>query len=181
MIFRTDLLSRGAFQLLRLARNSALVKILLAVVSLGSLVGCQALQLAYLAQLEQQARDEKIQRARELARRETQVQVFAKECRGFGFADGSPELKSCVTQLEQLDRIRQAEIDRQNQLQYRCRAIYSSRLLSNTSSGTSGESFNNAAEAYNACMAGLPIPKTGPRNFYCTPVDKKGGVSCQEQ
>lgn len=152
----------------------------LAIMLLPTLSGCGLLQ----QQREDYQRDQQLRRAAEAQR---QAALFEKyqaqlisECMGFGFREDSAELKSCVEQIRRLDEIRQMQVNQQSQLQFRCRAIYSSTLLSPTKSGSAGESFVNAANAYNNCMAGLPPLKTGPRNFYCSPINH-GLVSCLEQ
>jgi len=108
------------------------------------------------------------------------VHSLEAECQNFGFSAGTPEMSSCKMQLYQLKKAQDAQVTQQNAFHARCRAIYSSRLLAPTNSGSSGESFTSAANAYNNCMAGLSTPMPTQNNYYCSRAGN-GTVFCQER
>ena len=96
-------------------------------------------------------------------------------CRGYGFESQSAGIAQCMLQLDQAER-QSAELQSQRrELESRCELARAQGYLAPTRTGGWGEGVQNGTNAYNACMAGLPPPRSnqvicrreGRDEFYC--------------
>jgi hypothetical protein len=144
-----------------------LLTLLLASTVLLSISGCTTPEQRYAQEQRKQA---------ELRAAAAQKQrALEGQCRSYGFEPRTTAFSQCLMQLDQAQR-QAALAQRQSQAQEsQCELARSQGLLAPTRTGSFGESLQRGNEAYNACMAGQPAPRSkniicqrqGPNDVYC--------------
>ena len=124
---------------------------------------------------EQRYAQEQRKQAELRAAAEQRQRALQGRCRGYGFELKTPGFAQCMMKLDQAERqAAQAQSQRKEQ-ESRCGLAEAQGWLAPTATGSFGESAQRATAAYNACMAGLPPPRStniicqrqGPNDVYC--------------
>ena len=96
-------------------------------------------------------------------------------CRRYGFESQSAGIAQCMLQLDQAERQSAQLQSQRRELESRCEMARAQGMLAPTMTGGWSESLQNGTNAYSACMAGLPPPRSnqvicrreGRDEFYC--------------
>ena len=96
-------------------------------------------------------------------------------CRGYGFESQSAGIAQCMLQLDQAERQSAQLQSQRRELESRCEMARAQGYGAPTMTGGWSESLQNGTNAYSACMAGLPPPRSnqvicrreGRDEFYC--------------
>ena len=96
-------------------------------------------------------------------------------CRGYGFELRTAGFAQCMMKLDQADRQTAQADSQRRQLESRCELARAQGYVAPTMTGGWSEGLQNGTNAYNACMAGLPPPRSnqvicrreGRDEFYC--------------
>ena len=132
-------------------------------------------QIAACSTPEQRQAQERQRQAVERAAQAQRIASLEARCRGYGFELRTTGFAQCMMKLDQADQqTAQAESQRR-ELESRCELARAQGYLAPTMTGGWGEGVQNGTNAYNACMAGLPPPRSnqvicrreGRDEFYC--------------
>ena len=126
-------------------------------------------QIAACSTPEQRQAQERQRQAVERAAQAQRIASLEARCRGYGFELRTAGFAQCMMKLDQADRqTAQAESQRR-ELESRCGLVQAQAHF------TPGKSIQDAVDAGNSCMAGLPPPRSnqvicrreGRDEFYC--------------
>ena len=132
-------------------------------------------QIAACSTPEQRQAQERQRQAVERAAQAQRIASLEARCRGYGFELRTSGFAQCMMKLDQADRqTAQAESQRR-ELESRCELARAQGYGAPTMTGGWSESLQNGTNAYSACMAGLPPPRSnqvicrreGRDEFYC--------------
>ena len=106
---------------------------------------------------------------------EQRQRALEGQCRNYGFEPRTTAFSQCLMQLDQAQRQAALALRQSEAQESQCELARSQGLLAPTRTGSFGESLQRGNEAYSACMAGQPVPKSkniicqrqGPNDVYC--------------
>jgi hypothetical protein len=98
------------------------------------------------------------QKALRVANQQRQASLEA-QCRGYGFEFKTVEFAQCLMKLDQAEQQAVQAQSQRRELESRCE-LARMRAFSGTTSGQLGDAEINGTNALNACMAGLPPPRS---------------------
>jgi len=143
------------------------IPLFFAVLAMTQITACTTPEQRYAQELRNQA----LQRGVE-ARRQASLDI---RCREYGFELRTPGFAQCMMKLDLAERQAAQALSQRKVLESRCGLAETQGWLAPTATGSFGEGAQRAAAAYNACMAGLPPPRStniicqrqGPNDVYC--------------
>ena len=104
----------------------------------------------------QELRKQAVQRGVE-ARRQASLDI---RCRGYGFELRTAGFAQCMMKLDQAERQAEFAQRQRHELESRCGIAEAQGWVTPTRTGSFGEGAQNAMAARNACLAGLPPPRS---------------------
>jgi hypothetical protein len=128
------------------------ITLFFAVLAITQITACTTPEQRYA----QEQRAQVVQRGLE-ARRQASLDI---RCRGYGFELGTTGFAQCMMKLDQAERQTAQAQNQRKELESRCGLAEAQGWLAPTATGSFSEGAQRAAAAYNACMAGLPTPKS---------------------
>jgi len=129
----------------------------LASIALLAISACSTPQQQYA---QEQRKKAELRAAAEQRQREIEGQ-----CRNYGFEPRTTAFSQCLMQLDQAQRQVALAFSQRKAQESRCEFARSQGLLAPTRTGNFVESLQRGNEAYSACMAGLPPPRS--MNIVC--------------
>ena len=135
--------------------------------------GVLALISACATPEQRQFQEQQQQKALGVANQQRQASLEAR-CRGYGFEFKTVEFAQCLMKLDQAEQQAAQAQSQRRELESRCE-LARMRAASATTSGQLGDAAINGNNALNACMAGLPPPRSnrficrreGLKDVYC--------------
>ena len=139
------------------------------------LVSAVLLSISACSTPEQRQAQERQRQAVERAALAQRVASLDARCRGYGFELRTTAFAQCVMKLDQADRQAEFAQRQRQELESRCGIAEAQGWVAPTRTGSFGEGAQNAMAARNACLAGLPPPRStniicqrqGPNDVYC--------------
>jgi hypothetical protein len=124
---------------------------------------------------EQRYAQEQRKQAELRAAAEQRQRALAWQCRNYGFEPQTTAFSQCLLQLDQAQQQAALALKQSREQDSRCELARSQQLLAPTGTGSFGEALQRGNNAYNACMSGLPAPRSkniicqrqGPNDVYC--------------
>lgn len=123
---------------------------------------------------QRQFQEQQRQKALRVEYQQRQASLEAR-CRAYGFELNSIGFAQCKMKLDQSDQQMAQAQSQRREIESRCELARAQGLAAPTRTGGWGEGLQNGNNAYNACLAGLPPPRSnqvicrreGRDEFYC--------------